>query len=94
MEAEGEGKFTYQQIYSYIKHGKYPETVQKDDKLALWKQSKFFQAQEMHLYRSITSKNSEGSMTFGDRLAINYDINLHPFLLTRKDNFCNTEACD
>ena len=31
-------------------NGKYPETVQKDDKLALWKQSKFFQAQEMHLY--------------------------------------------
>ena len=50
MEAENEGKFTYQQIYGYIKHGKYPETVQKDDKLALWKQSKFFQAQEMHLY--------------------------------------------
>ena len=41
MEAESEWKFTYQQIYGYIKHGKYPETVQKDDKLALWKQSKF-----------------------------------------------------
>ena len=51
MEAESKGKFTYQQIYDYIKyikHGKYPETLEKDDKLALRKQSKFFQAQEMH----------------------------------------------
>ena len=48
MEAESEGKFSYQQIYDYIKHGKYPETLEKDDKLAPQKQSKFFQAQEMH----------------------------------------------
>ena len=42
----------------------------------------------------ITSKISEGSATCGNRLVINYDINLRPFLLTRKDDFCNINACD
>ena len=29
VEAESEGKFTYCQIYEYIKDGKYPEVLEK-----------------------------------------------------------------
>ena len=50
MEAESEGRFTYRQIYEYIKGGKYPEGLKKCNKLALPKRSKFVQVQEMHLY--------------------------------------------
>ena len=46
MEAESKGKFTY---HDYIKHGKYPETLEKD-KLTFRKQYKLFQVQEMHVY--------------------------------------------
>ena len=50
MEAESEGRFTYRQIYEYVKDGKYPEGFEKCNKLALRKRSKFFLVQEMHLY--------------------------------------------
>ena len=50
MEAESEGRFTYRQIYKYIKDGKCPERLEKCNKLALSKMSKFFQVQEMHFY--------------------------------------------
>ena len=29
MDAESKGKFTYRQIYGYIKDGKYPEVLKK-----------------------------------------------------------------
>ena len=50
MEAESEGRFTYRQIYEYIKNGKYPEGFEKCSKLAIRTRSKFFQVQEMHLH--------------------------------------------
>ena len=49
-EAESEGKFTYRQIYEYIRDGKYPEVFEDCEKLSRRKRSQFFKVQEMHLY--------------------------------------------
>ena len=37
LEAEHKGRFTYQQIYDYLKNRKYPEGLEKSHKLALQK---------------------------------------------------------
>ena len=50
MEDQDEGKFTYRQIYDYIKDGKYREGLAKAEKLSLRKRSKFFQVEGTFLY--------------------------------------------
>ena len=64
MAAESEGKFTYCQIYGYIKDGKYPEVLEKCELVG--KGHSFSRCmQEMHLYYT-------GGMFYVNvRLAIN-----------------------
>ena len=50
MENQDEGKFTYRQIYDYIKDGKYREGLAKAEKLSLRKRFKFFQVEGTLLY--------------------------------------------
>ena len=53
MEGEaksGEGRFTYREIFDYIKSGQYSEGLAKADKLSLRKRAKFFQVVESSLY--------------------------------------------
>ena len=76
-------------------------TQEKCGQLARRKGSQFFKVQEIHLYYtggmfSINvrlaidpSKISEADRRLAGS-ASDYDINLHPFLLAWKDDFCNT----
>ena len=49
-EKSGEGRFTFREIFEYIKNGKYSEGLAKTDKLSLRKRAKFFQVVESSLY--------------------------------------------
>ena len=83
MEVESEGKFTYRQIYEYIKDRKYPKVLEKCNKLACVNVRLVFNPSIAKLAKWISDVRH--------RLAIiYYDINLHP----RKDDLCNTLTCD
>ena len=43
MAADGEGRFSYSEISSYLQSGTYPENYTKPEKLALRKRSKYFE---------------------------------------------------
>ena len=44
------GRFSYQEIFTYLKEGEYPEDFEKKDKQALRKRVKFFAVKDAHLY--------------------------------------------
>ena len=44
------GRFSYQEIFTYLREGKYPEDFEKKDKQALRKRVKFFAVKDAHLY--------------------------------------------
>ena len=50
MVDASDGRFTFTQIFEYVRHGKYPEGYSKSDKQALRKRSKYFVVKESELY--------------------------------------------
>ena len=49
-EIKQDGRFSFTEIYHYIKEGKYPNSFSKPDKQALRKRAKFFIIKDTQLY--------------------------------------------
>ncbi len=45
-----EGRFSFSEIFDYLKSGKYPDGFNKNDKRALRKRTEFFDLKETKLY--------------------------------------------
>lgn len=49
-EEQQDGRFSFAEIYAYIKDGRYPSSFTKADKQALRKRAKFFTVKDTQLY--------------------------------------------
>ena len=45
-----DGKFTFGQIYNYLRNGAYPEGLSKSEKSVMRRRAKFFRVNEEDLY--------------------------------------------
>ena len=55
------GRFSYQEIFNYLREGSYTEGFEKSDKQALRKRAKFFTVKDAHL-NYVGGKQLHGKM--------------------------------